>query len=244
VCADRHSIFFQTKDRDLSLEEQLEGTRTPTQFGRLLDELGVQLILALSPQAKGRIERLWGTFQDRLTSELRLANACIREDAQRVLAGFLPRHNRRFAVAAKGPDPAWLKGPTEGRLRDIFCFKYRRVVANDNTVRFGKLALDLPATAIKHTYAHARVQVHEEFDGWVSVHYQGACLIRKLLLEPAGSHRVLPHSLTREQPPPTRVARPDDSMAAGEPRPPWRPPKTHPWKTGFKTDFRLSGGGR
>jgi hypothetical protein len=85
--ADRHSIFFQGKEphlRPLSLEEQLAAHREPTQLGRLLNELGVQLIHALSPQAKGRIERLWGTFQDRLASELRLAGAANCELSTRV----------------------------------------------------------------------------------------------------------------------------------------------------------------
>jgi len=88
--SDRHSIFIQTENRELSLEEQLAGRRHPTQFGRLLQELGVQLILARSPQAKGRVERLWGTFQDRLSSELRLADARTREQADHVLARYLP----------------------------------------------------------------------------------------------------------------------------------------------------------
>ena len=69
IYSDRHGIFFKTKSRELSLEEQLDGRRQPTQFARLLDELGIQLILARSPQAKGRVERLWGTFRDRLASE-------------------------------------------------------------------------------------------------------------------------------------------------------------------------------
>ena len=70
--ADRHSIFYQGKElHKLSLEEQLTARREPTQFGRLLNELGVHLIHALSPQPKGRIERLWGTFQDRLASTTR-----------------------------------------------------------------------------------------------------------------------------------------------------------------------------
>jgi len=94
VYADRHSIFFQGK------EEQLAAQRDPTQFGRLMNELGVQLIHALSPQAKGRIERLWETFQDRLASELRLAGAANCEQASQVLRRFLPRHNRRFVVEA------------------------------------------------------------------------------------------------------------------------------------------------
>ena len=69
IYSDRHGIFFKTKSRELSLEEQLAGRRQPTQFARLLEELGIQLILARSPQAKGRVERLWGTFQDRLAME-------------------------------------------------------------------------------------------------------------------------------------------------------------------------------
>src|SRR5712692_3360242 len=100
--ADRHSIFFQGKEKfllELSLEEQLAAHREPTQFGRLLNELGVHLMHALSPQAKGRVERLWGTFQDRLASELRMAGAADCEQANQVLRRFLPRHNRRFVVS-------------------------------------------------------------------------------------------------------------------------------------------------
>lgn len=113
--SDRHGIFFKTKDKELSLEEQFDGRRQPTQFGRLLEELGIQLILARSPQAKGRVERLWGTFQDRLTSELRLARASTREAAQQVLARFLPRHKRRFSVPANDSTPAWLPAPDRRR---------------------------------------------------------------------------------------------------------------------------------
>src|SRR5438132_1091141 len=111
IYSDRHGIFFKTKSRELSLEEQLDGRRQPTQFARLLEELGIQLILAGSPQAKGRVERLWGTFQDRLASELRLAGASCLDEAQRVLEGFLPRHNRRFRIAPNDPTPAWLPAP-------------------------------------------------------------------------------------------------------------------------------------
>ena len=119
VYSDRHGIFFRTANHKLTLEEQLDGRRGPTQFGRLLEELGIQLILARSPQGKGRVERLWGTFQDRLTSELRLAGAATKEQAQDVLAGFLPRHNRRFAVPPHDPTPAWLPAPDRA---SISCF--------------------------------------------------------------------------------------------------------------------------
>ena len=78
---------------------------TPTQFGRAMEELGIQLIFALSPQAKGRVERTAGTFQDRLITELRLAGATTMEDAKAVLAQFPPRYNRRFRVPRIAPRP-------------------------------------------------------------------------------------------------------------------------------------------
>jgi len=107
---DCHSIFEVAKREPSSLEEQLEGKRWPTQFGRLLQELGITPISALSPQAKGRIGRLWGTFQDRLVSELRLSRATTIEEANQILWDYLPRHNRRFAcpAAEAGIVPFWL----------------------------------------------------------------------------------------------------------------------------------------
>ena len=97
---DRHSVFVRNDDH-WSVEEQLAGRRQPTQFGRALDQLGVTYIAAQSPQAKGRIERLWGTFQDRLTSELRLAGANDLDAANQVLRRFLPDYNRRFGRAPR-----------------------------------------------------------------------------------------------------------------------------------------------
>lgn len=105
VYADRHSIFWT--EREPTTEEQLAGNQPRTQVGRALEELGVTLIPAGSPQAKGRIERLWGTFQDRLVSELRLAGAKTKEQAQAVLERLLPHYNRKFAKAAAQAKPAW-----------------------------------------------------------------------------------------------------------------------------------------
>src|SRR5579862_742422 len=93
---DRHGIFVRTTEERKTLEEQLLGQRQPTQFGRVLRELGVTAIYAQSPQGKGRIERVWGTLQSRLTSELRLADAQTPADAQRVLQDYLPRFNERL----------------------------------------------------------------------------------------------------------------------------------------------------
>jgi hypothetical protein len=190
--ADRHSIFYQGKEvqlRNLSLEEQLAAKREPTQFGRLLNELGAQLIHALSPQAKGRIERLWGTFEDRLVSELRLAGASNAEEANKVLWRFLPKHNTRFVVAAQDPKTAWLKWPKDQRLDEFFCFKYRRVVQNDNTVRFGEHVIDIPPAADRRiSYTHARVDVHERFDGVLAVYLKGECIAKKVLTAPAKTY--------------------------------------------------------
>jgi len=87
---DAHGIFERSRKEAATLEEQLAGRRNPTQFGRMMEELGIISITSLSPQARGRIERLWGTFQDRLKSELRIAGAKTTEEANRVLWDFLP----------------------------------------------------------------------------------------------------------------------------------------------------------
>jgi transposase len=99
-----------------------------SQVGRALVELDIDSILAGSPQAKGRIERLWGTFQDRLVVELRLAGVVDRASANAFLVEFLARHNARFVVPAADPVPAWRALPDDVRLERVLVFKYRRKV--------------------------------------------------------------------------------------------------------------------
>jgi transposase len=226
VYADRHSIFVRTQDKQLTLEEQLSGRRQPTQFGRLLEELGVELIYARTPQAKGRIERLWGTFQDRLASELRRAAAAGLEEANQVLARYLVRHNRRFTVAPQDPEPAWVAWPKERRLEELFCFKYRRVVQNDNTVRFGPHLIDIPPNSKRPNYAHARVELHERFDGTLCVYLDGTCLAKKVLAQPKSVYRVGGHSDVAFTPPPIPIRAPKPEPTGRL----WRPGPTHPWR--------------
>ena len=145
--ADRHPVF---KHRS---EYQPAGT--PTQFGRAMAELGTQLIFALSPQAKGRVERTAGTFQDRLVTELRLAEAATMEEAKAVLKQFLPRYNRRFRVPPQSPESAFRPVGPELRLEQILCFKHRRRVARDNTVKFHRRTLQLVPSRLRRTYAGA-----------------------------------------------------------------------------------------
>jgi hypothetical protein len=106
-----------------------------TQFARASGELGIRIIYAYSPQAKGRIERKFGVFQDRLCSELRLHNISTLEDANRYLwEKFIPKHNRTFSRLAKKPGSGYRLLPQGLVLKDIFCLKEQRVVAGDNTI--------------------------------------------------------------------------------------------------------------
>jgi transposase len=170
--SDRHGIFQRSIKEAESLEEQLSGERQPTQFGRSLKELGIQAIFALSPQAKGRIERLFGTLQDRLVAELRLAGAATMEMANRTLQDFLPRFNARFGVPASQSGMAY-RQPSGMDLASVLCFKYQRTVAADNTVRFAGRTLQLLPGLERPSYAHARVEVRERLDGSLVVCYRG-----------------------------------------------------------------------
>ena len=208
---DRHSIFEVAPDKSASLEEELAGKKPLTQFGRLLEELGITSISANSPEAKGRIERLWGTFQDRLVSELRLAGAKTLDEANRVLADFLPHYNQRFAIAAAESELAYIKPDDSYKPDEFFCFKYPRVVGLDNVVRFGKHRLQVLPSEERLSYARCKVMVHERLDGSLAVYYQGKCLnTRPAPMEPAKirelvlSRAITPHLYRK-------------------------PPKDHPW---------------
>lgn len=172
---DRHGIFVRAKTERHELEEQLRGMRDLTQVGRALEELGIASIAANSPQAKGRIERLFNTLQDRLVIELRLAGASTAAEANAVLASFLPRFNAQFGVPAALPGTAArsLDAPT---LDTILCFKYRRTVAADNTVSLGEHRLQLQPDRHRMSYAKTQVEIHERLDGSLAVYFQGRLL--------------------------------------------------------------------
>jgi len=153
--SDRHGIFHRPKRVPLTIEEQLRGAPDPTQVGRVLQELSIRWIPAASPQAKGRIERLFGTFQDRLRGELRLACVAERDGANAFLAGFLPRYNARFTQPAATPTPAFRPWPVGLDPDAVFCFKYLRIVANDNTVTLGPHLVQILAGPQGRSYAKA-----------------------------------------------------------------------------------------
>ena len=165
---DRHSVFVRN-DEHWTVEEQLAGRRDPTQFGRALDQLGITYIAAHSPQAKGRIERLWGTFQDRLTSELRLAGANDLHAANQVLRRFLPDYNRRFGRAPRDAKKAWRRAPEN--LDRICCFHHQRSVSNDNVVQWDGRRFQIPPQPQRFSFAGAKVQLYESLAGKVSIYY-------------------------------------------------------------------------
>jgi hypothetical protein len=167
---------LKRNDAHWTLEEELRGVQDPTQVGRALQALAIEVIYALSPQAKGRVERLWGTLQDRLVSELRLAGATTVEQANAVLQAFRPEHNRRFAVAPADATPAWRPVRRGIDLARICSFHYEATVLPDNTVRLAGLVIDIPPGPRKRSYAGARIELRQVLDGSWRV-YLGADLI-------------------------------------------------------------------
>jgi len=170
---DKHTIFVSPRKEEDSIAGQLAGERPLTQVGRALEELGITSVPADSPEAKGRIERLWRTFQDRLTTELRLANASTMDEAQEVLRRFLPRYNRRFVVPAAEPESAYRPVDPTLDLAAVFCLKHTRTVGRDNVVQFKTHRLQILPSHGRTSYARARVQVHERMNGTLAIYHQG-----------------------------------------------------------------------
>ena len=240
---DRHSIFRVNATRALTVAEGLAGEREPTQFGYLLDELGIETIAARSPQAKGRAaqrapERLFGTLQDRLVSILRLAGATNAAEATACLPAFLGDFNARFTVPAAEGGACYRAMEAGADFDTLFCFKYQRTVGMDNTVRVGGARLQLLPGPRRRSWVRAVVEVQERMDGSLAVSYHGECLAttpapqEAPVLRARGGRRgsaapgeatvpVAPH-------PPLRRERATERAGDGKPR------ANHPWKRGFQ----------
>ena len=193
--ADRHSIFHTT--REPTIIEQLKDIVPLTQFGRAMEELGISVIKSWSPQAKGRIERLWGTFQDRLVVTLRLAGAKTLEQAREVLKGFLPHYNRRFCVLPRKEQAVFRKAPPKAVLHKILCLKETRIVKKDHTVSFEGLVLQIPPSKMYPCLADRKVDVREYRDGHIEIVYRDTVVarfsseaIRRLLSSKSVQHHM------------------------------------------------------
>lgn len=190
VYQDRHGALKRNDNR-WTLTEELLGKQEPTQVGRALEELGVEPIFALSPQAKGRVERQWGTLQDRLTSELRLAKAKTIEQANVVLGQTRPQLNRRFAKPAREAKPAWRQVRFGTDLARICSLRYPATVGNDNAVRLGGRTFDIPPGPGRRSYAKAKVEVCQLLDGSWRI-YLGDKQITTAPASDLGELRALP----------------------------------------------------
>lgn len=205
VYSDRHGIFWKGRATVPTLAEQFAGRHSSTQLGRSLEAAGIAWIAARSPQAKGRVERLWGTLQDRLRSELRLAGAASIDEANAILAAYLPRHNARFAVPAADEGPAWrsLDRPAEA----LFCFRQIRRLAGDGTLSVdGRSFMVLGRRTGPAGPRSATLQ--RRLDGSLWLELDG----RDWPLVSAPERPVV----LRSSPPPRRTYAP--------------PPRTHPWR--------------
>ena len=160
---DRHTILRSPKQP--TLEEQLAGQTPMSQIQRIMAELGIESIPAYSPQAKGRIERLWGTLQDRLTKELRLAHITTLEQANAFLPGFIERYNARFAQPAADPTSAWVSLPVDLDLSYYFAIRETRTVRADHCLSYAGQLLQVLPGAHDPSLVGQRITVHRVPEG-------------------------------------------------------------------------------
>lgn len=240
IYSDRHGIFIAEKNRAPTLAEQLRGKHSFTQVGRALDQAGIAWIGAHSAQGKGRVERTWGTLQDRLVVELRLETITTIEDANAFLPGFLVRYNRRFTVPAREPEPAWRPWPEGLDAASVFCFHYPRRVARDTTISWPGGPLALPRRADGRSWAGRSVTLQERLDGSLWVSHDGVCL--PLAPAPADPITLRARDLSRRAegredldlgllPPAHRPSSPNRPAPA-------KPGPDHPWRRGYSARGR------
>jgi len=211
---DRHTILRSPKQP--TLEEQLAGQPPMSQVQRVMAELGIESIAAYSPQAKGRIERLWGTLQDRLTKELRLAGISDLEQANAFLPGFSERYNVRFAQEPQDPQPAWVPLPADLDLPYYFAVRETRTVRADHCIRFAGQLLQLLPDPKAPSLVAQTVTVHVVPEGEIYVYYGK----RRICHQPLGAPQAKPV-------PPT-----DAALPTAQPSPPKRSAKQRAWLFG------------
>lgn len=170
--ADRGAHYWHTPEAGGKVDKE-----NLTQVGRALQHLGIELIPAYSPQARGRSERMFGTLQNRLPQELRSRGITTIEEANRFLQDvYLPDHNARFAKEPEDTASAFV--PFTGNLRDTLCVQEGRVVSNDNTVRYKGLVMQIEVPRHRRHFVKARVRVHDYPDGELGIFHGPRCIGR------------------------------------------------------------------
>ena len=197
---DRHTILRSPKRA--TIQDELDGSEPMSQFQKLLDELGINSIPAGSPQAKGRIERVWGVLQDRLVKEMRLAGISTIEEANAFVPGFIRRYNRRFAVKAADPATAWVKMLAKTDLAYYFSKRESRVVRADHTISWYGATLQILPTSRDRSLAGHPVSVRVTPEDEVFI-YDGK---RKL------SYKAIPSVVKTALTKPKAIAKTPDRM--------------------------------
>jgi hypothetical protein len=199
--------------KEATEQQLLRGEVSRTQFGRMCERLGIRIIAANSPQAKGRVERNHGTHQDRLVKKLRRKKIRDHEGANEYLKSeYLPEHNRRFAHEAASPEDYHHKKPTRAALDEVFRLETERVIGNDWVVRYGNRFLQVHREGNHQAPAKGKVAVCEWQDGRVEIRYRGQKVLWTEIAE-------RPQRAEAEQP--RKAAMP----YGGTP-----PTASHPWK--------------
>lgn len=214
---DKDSIY--KTNRQPNLEEELKGKEYAlTQFTRAMEEdLDIEVINAGSPQAKGRVERLFGTLQDRLVKELRLARISSIPAANRFLGSiYLARHNARFSVPPKNNTNMHRPvGKTDAELDAIFSFQEERVIRNDYTISWKTRLFQIEEHQPYYLLPRTKVLVEERLDGKIKVRYKGKYL--KM------------HEIDREKIRQPKPSAPCPDKVPHQPKP-FIPPPDHPWR--------------
>jgi len=200
---DKHQTYKSNKR--LTIEEELNGEIPLSQFGRALKELGVKVIYADSPQAKGRIERLFSTFQDRLIKEMRLRGIKTIEEGNKFLGWYLPVYGKRFGVKPSKEGDLHRPKLKDAELERILCIRTERVLRNDFTITYNKKLYQ-----IEDNVRAKKVVVEEKFNGSVSIRYKDVLLKFKEITQ-------RPEKITREE-------HKNKTMKI------FRPAKDHPWR--------------
>jgi len=218
---DRHSIYKTT--RQPNLDEELKGKSPETQFEKVLNILLVDPIFAYSPQAKGRIERLFGTFKDRLVKEMRLAGVCGIDEGNKFLKTYLPEYAQRFGVKPESPENLHREIPVNMDLDWVFAFREKRVVTKDFTIRWRNrfFLLRKQSIAIKKQ----RVTVLENLNNDIRIWFSGRYLDFSEITED-----VL---LTKR-----KEKKEENLMENIGPKKKWKPASDHPWRKQNRALFR------
>jgi transposase len=207
--------------RPANSQERLRGEEPITQFGGMCAKLGIELIAASSPQAKGRVERVHGTHQDRLVKKLRRKRIRSHAEANAYLESeYLPEHNRRFARPASRPEDYHRRAPCAGKLGRVFRLESQRAISDDWVVRYDNRFFQLEPQSRNYAPARGKVGVCEWPDGRVDIEYRGQAVPWREISAPA-------------RPP---VAEPRRVLTLPLAKRKWVPPPDHPWRRAIRRE--------